>query len=53
MAFIIINHVPILLSSCSLLTVSSMLTETKQYFTLYNTLEDQKAYMEKEVIILL
>uniref|UniRef100_A0A1X7TSE5 Coiled-coil domain-containing protein 93 n=1 Tax=Amphimedon queenslandica TaxID=400682 RepID=A0A1X7TSE5_AMPQE len=32
--------------------VSSMLTETKQYFTLYNTLEDQKAYMEKEVGIL-
>jgi hypothetical protein len=32
--------------------VSSMLTETRQYYTLYNTLEDQKAYMEKEVGIL-
>ena len=26
-----------------------MLTETRQYYTLYNTLEDQKAYIEKEV----
>ena len=26
-----------------------MLTETRQYYTLYNSLEDQKAYTEKEV----
>ena len=26
-----------------------MLTETRQYYTLYNALEDQKAYIEKEV----
>ncbi len=29
--------------------VSATLTETRQFYTLYNTLEDQKAYMEKEV----
>ena len=30
-------------------TVAATLTETKQFYTLYNTLEDQKAFMEKEV----
>ena len=29
--------------------VASTLTETKQFYTLYNTLEDQKEFMEKEV----
>ena len=29
--------------------VAATLTETRQFYTLYNTLEDQKAYMEKEV----
>ena len=29
--------------------VNATLTETRQFYTLYNTLEDQKAYMEKEV----
>ena len=29
--------------------VAATLTETKQFYTLYNTLEDQKAFMEKEV----
>ena len=29
--------------------VSAMLTETRQYYTLYNSLEDQRVYMEKEV----
>ena len=33
-------------------TVASTLTETKQFYTLYNTLEDQKEFMEKEVEIL-
>jgi hypothetical protein len=32
--------------------VASTLTETKQFYTLYNTLEDQKEFMEKEVEIL-
>ena len=31
------------------LSVNATLTETRQFYTLYNTLEDQKAYMEKEV----
>ena len=31
--------------------VASTLTETKQFYTLYNTLEDQKEFMEKEVSI--
>ena len=30
-------------------SVNATLTETRQFYTLYNTLEDQKAYMEKEV----
>ena len=29
--------------------VSSTLTETRQFYDLYNSLEDQKASMEKEV----
>ena len=29
--------------------VAATLTETKQFYTLYNTLEDQKEFMEKEV----
>ena len=33
------------------LTVASTLTETRQFYILYNTLEDQKAFMEKEVAI--
>ena len=33
------------------LIVASTLTETRQFFTLYNTLEDQKAFMEKEVCL--
>ena len=32
-----------------LCVVASTLTETKQFYTLYNTLEDQKEFMEKEV----
>ena len=32
-----------------LVSVAATLTETKQFYTLYNTLEDQKAFMEKEV----
>ncbi len=32
--------------------VAATLTETRQFYTLYNTLEDQKAYMEKEAGIL-
>ncbi|XP_064386221.1 coiled-coil domain-containing protein 93-like [Halichondria panicea] len=32
--------------------VNSTLNETRQFYSLYNTLEDQKAYMEKEVGIL-
>ena len=32
-----------------LFLVNATLTETRQFYTLYNTLEDQKAYMEKEV----
>ena len=35
----------------SALPVASTLTETRQFYTLYNTLEDQKAYMEKEVCV--
>ncbi len=31
--------------------VNSTLTETRQFYSLYNALEDQKAYMEKEVVI--
>ena len=27
-----------------------MLNETRQYYTLYNSLEDQREYMEKEVL---
>ena len=33
------------------LIVAATLTETRQFFTLYNTLEDQKAFMEKEVCL--
>ena len=29
--------------------MAATLTETRQFYTLYNTLEDQKAYMQKEV----
>ena len=29
--------------------VAATLTETRQFYTLYNTLEDQKAFMENEV----
>ena len=29
--------------------MASTLTETRQFYILYNTLEDQKAFMEKEV----
>jgi len=32
--------------------VASKFTETRQYFTFYNTLEDTKAYLSKEVAIL-
>lgn len=32
--------------------MSSKHLETKQYFTLYNTLNDQKRYMEKELSLL-
>lgn len=32
--------------------VSSKHLETKQYYTLYNTLNDQKRYMEKELSLL-
>jgi len=35
------------------LIVAATLTETRQFFTLYNTLEDQKAFMEKEVCLCL
>ena len=34
---------------CVCVEVASTLTETKQFYTLYNTLEDQKEFMEKEV----
>lgn len=37
------------LRSFMYITVSSMLNETRQYYTLYNSLEDQREYMEKEV----
>lgn len=30
-------------------TVSAVHKETKQFFTLYNTLDDKKVYLEKEV----
>lgn len=33
--------------SCS--TVAAKHKETKQFFTMYNTLEDTKVYLEKEV----
>ena len=36
-------------SHVMLYPVNATLTETRQFYTLYNTLEDQKAYMEKEV----
>ena len=34
------------------LPVSSKHTETKQFFTLYNTLDDTKSYLSKEVQLL-
>eukprot|EP01137_Pigoraptor_chileana_P036831 Opistho-2@33072 len=33
-------------------TVAAKLTETKQYFTLYNTLDDTRLYLSKEVSLL-
>lgn len=33
----------------ALLAVSATHKETKQFFTLYNTLDDKKVYLEKEV----
>lgn len=33
----------------TLLTVAATHKETKQFFTLYNTLDDKKVYLEKEV----
>lgn len=33
----------------SVFTVSAVHKETKQFFTLYNTLDDKKVYLEKEV----
>lgn len=33
------------------LSVSATHKETKQFFTLYNTLDDKKVYLEKEVRI--
>uniref|UniRef100_A0A667ZG72 Coiled-coil domain-containing protein 93 n=1 Tax=Myripristis murdjan TaxID=586833 RepID=A0A667ZG72_9TELE len=35
-----------------LITVSATHKETKQFFTLYNTLDDKKVYLEKEVNLL-
>lgn len=32
-----------------MLAVSAVHKETKQFFTLYNTLDDKKVYLEKEV----
>lgn len=34
---------------CFLLAVAATHKETKQFFTLYNTLDDKKVYLEKEV----
>lgn len=33
----------------ALLAVAATHKETKQFFTLYNTLDDKKVYLEKEV----
>ena len=43
------NTQNLVLTLLYLSTVAATLTETKQFYTLYNTLEDQKAFMEKEV----
>jgi hypothetical protein len=37
------------LADFSAFTVSAVHKETKQFFTLYNTLDDKKVYLEKEV----
>lgn len=37
------------IKNLSLPTVSATHKETKQFFTLYNTLDDKKVYLEKEV----
>lgn len=34
---------------CPCVSVSATHKETKQFFTLYNTLDDKKVYLEKEV----
>lgn len=36
-------------ADCFTFTVSAVHKETKQFFTLYNTLDDKKVYLEKEV----
>ena len=38
-----------MLADFSAFTVSAVHKETKQFFTLYNTLDDKKVYLEKEV----
>lgn len=35
--------------NADVLAVSAVHKETKQFFTLYNTLDDRKVYLEKEV----
>lgn len=37
------------LCRCFLFAVAATHKETKQFFTLYNTLDDKKVYLEKEV----
>lgn len=37
------------LGRCFLFAVAATHKETKQFFTLYNTLDDKKVYLEKEV----
>jgi len=36
-------------SAMMLVSVAAKHKETKQFFTMYNTLEDTKVYLEKEV----
>lgn len=45
----ILPHVLLLFYPFSLFAVSATHKETKQFFTLYNTLDDKKVYLEKEV----
>ena len=54
--FLVKVHVHVYITTCIIvyfvslfISVSSMLNETRQYYTLYNSLEDQREYMEKEV----